>query len=715
LRRLSDPGLASLRRAGRVAIVAPLTFAWYLEVVDAPTAALFGAFGSFAMLGFADFGGAPWPRTRAYLALTVLGAALALAGTALNPFPIPAALAALVVASAIRFTGCFGGYFQASVSPLVLAFVLGATVPETAGSGLGDRALGWVTAGVLAAVASLVLWPRRERLVLRAAVAVVTGVLADAVEAIGATGTIPATTAARINDAGAAMERSLAQPRRPAGPSAHDVVFVYVVDQVRRLATLVAETGPEPVPHGGPATELADAVRATLLAVTHALESGAVPPELGAGVVACIDRRDAAIARSTEQVVQGEDPARVVDAVDAAFALRHLAFLTASLGANVATLVGASLTVEDRSATPLEVPAGGLGGAARRLRTLVATHLVPTSTWMQDSVRSGCAVGVAVLIALSWDLEHGFWVVLGTLSVLRSNAFSTGRSAFDAAVGTAIGFALSAGILAVVGFDRTGLWVLVVACFFLAAYTPQVVGFVVGQACFTVLVVGLFNLIVPEGWRTGLVRLEDIAIGVTVSAVVGFVFWPRRAEHQLRIAAAALYRALAAQLGRAFRGDPESIAVRRAERRAHAAYESYVSEQLGAPRAQRPWATVLATASQGRGAIVALEHRDALATLTASEPVGDALGAGADAIGAAFADLATRIQAPVAAPAPVVDPVAIAASTRGPVLACITAHAHEGGVAGALDAAFARDVLVALAGLVAPARAAVAVADGRRR
>ena len=156
-----------------------------------------------------------------------------------------------------------------------------------------------------------------------------------------------------------------------------------------------------------------------------------------------------------------------------------------------------------------------------------------------------CLVRVAVLVVLLGSVDHAFWVALGTLSVLRSNALSTGRSALEAAAGTAVGFAVAAAVLAVLGVDRIGLWVVMVLGFFCAAYFPQVLGFIAGQAAFTVLVVALFNLIIPEGWRTGLVRIEDIAIGATVSVVVALVFWPRRAEVSLRRIVAILYRALA--------------------------------------------------------------------------------------------------------------------------------------------------------------------------
>jgi hypothetical protein len=47
-------------------------------------------------------------------------------------------------------------------------------------------------------------------------------------------------------------------------------------------------------------------------------------------------------------------------------------------------------------------------------------------------------------VARAFDLSHGFWVVLGTLSVLRSNALGTGRSIVSALAGTAVGIVVGA-------------------------------------------------------------------------------------------------------------------------------------------------------------------------------------------------------------------------------------------------------------------------------
>jgi uncharacterized membrane protein YccC len=46
-------------------------------------------------------------------------------------------------------------------------------------------------------------------------------------------------------------------------------------------------------------------------------------------------------------------------------------------------------------------------------------------------------------------------------------------------------------------------------------------------------VIILFNIIDPEGWKVGLTRIEDVAIGCGVSVVVGLLFWPRGATAAL--------------------------------------------------------------------------------------------------------------------------------------------------------------------------------------
>src|SRR5207248_4522103 len=121
----------------------------------------------------------------------------------------------------------------------------------------------------------------------------------------------------------------------------------------------------------------------------------------------------------------------------------------------------------------------------------------------------------------------GFWVVLGTLSVLRSNALGTGWSILSALAGTAVGIVLGALLVLGIGTHSAVLWAVLPVAILLAAYAPRAISFAAGQAGFTIVVVILFNIIQPTGWKVGLVRIEDVAIGFAISLGVGFLFWPR--------------------------------------------------------------------------------------------------------------------------------------------------------------------------------------------
>jgi hypothetical protein len=142
-------------------------------------------------------------------------------------------------------------------------------------------------------------------------------------------------------------------------------------------------------------------------------------------------------------------------------------------------------------------------------------------------------------------------VVLGTLSVLRSNALNTGQTAIRGLGGTIVGFVIGALLLAVIGTNTTLLWFLLPVAILFAGVAPAAISFAAGQAGFTLTLVFLFNIIQPAGWRVGLLRVEDIALGCGVSLVVGLLFWPRGAGAALRRALADAYTDSAGYLANA--------------------------------------------------------------------------------------------------------------------------------------------------------------------
>src|ERR1700722_14856576 len=205
---------------------------------------------------------------------------------------------------------------------------------------------------------------------------------------------------------------------------------------------------------------------------------------------------------------------------------RRLALATAMVADGSLEAAGAGPIRNRRFAMPDE-------GAPKAIWRRLASHLSFRSVWFRNSVRGAAGLALAVAVVEVTNVEHGFWVVLGTLSVLRSNALGTGSTALRAVGGTAVGFLVGSAIMLGVGSHPVALWVLLPVAVLISGSAASMISFAAGQAGFTLVVIILFNIIQPTGWKVGLTRSEDFAIGWGVSIVVGFLFWPRGATAAL--------------------------------------------------------------------------------------------------------------------------------------------------------------------------------------
>jgi hypothetical protein len=108
-------------------------------------------------------------------------------------------------------------------------------------------------------------------------------------------------------------------------------------------------------------------------------------------------------------------------------------------------------------------------------------------------------------------------------------------------LGTVLGFVAGGALVALVGTNTTVLWLLLPPAVLFAGLAPAAISFAAGQAAFTLTLLILFNILAPEGWQIGLVRIEDVALGSAVSLAVGLLLWPRGAGAALGKALAAAY------------------------------------------------------------------------------------------------------------------------------------------------------------------------------
>jgi uncharacterized membrane protein YccC len=580
-----DPDFVALRRAARAAIVMPGVFAVGDKVIGNADVATFGAFGSFAMLLLVDFSGPLVQRLQAQVALALVGAVLICIGTAASVTPWLGALSMAVVGFGVLFAGVVSSTFAAASTALLLAFILPVSVPAPV-SAVPERLAGWGFAAVCGIIAIAVLWPapNRERLrpaavaACEALAAWIRGELAFVLSGGDeqfAAGRDRAVNQAR--DAVDALQRTfLATPYRPGGLRTSGRTLTRLVAELGWL-NLIMKKSSQAAPPARPGAG-SRPVWAVKMAAAAVLERGA---ELLTRTGGDDDELQAAMSEVSDALTKLEDHAAaelpggpatgtgkpvirtagrpaaetgdhvsmLVSALDPAFRAQEIGYAVTTIGRTIA------LTAAAERRTWLQRMLGrqpeGLPGSLSAAEARAAAHVQPHSVWLRNSIRAAIGLALAVLVARLTGVQHSFWVVLGALSVLRSNALSTGQDSLRALAGTVVGLLVGAAILQGIGTNEVALWILLPIAILLAGVAPAAISFAAGQAAFTLTLVILFNLIKPAGWQVGLLRLEDIALGCAVSIVVGLLFWPRGASAVLRQALADAYAGSAAYLASA--------------------------------------------------------------------------------------------------------------------------------------------------------------------
>ncbi|WP_433318085.1 FUSC family protein [Micromonospora sp. CA-269861] len=198
------------------------------------------------------------------------------------------------------------------------------------------------------------------------------------------------------------------------------------------------------------------------------------------------------------------------------------------------------------------------------------------------------------------QLNHGFWVLLATLTVLRTSAADTRTALRPAVLGTIAGAVVSGAVMLVV--DEPIVYAIILPITLLLAFgVGRLLGPVWQQALFTVLLTVVFAQLSPGGWRLAEARLVDVLLGAVIGVLAGVAMWPRGAGHDLRYNATRYLAATAdavEQTVRAMLGDapPPEDALNRVRRRMvliDSSYCQYHSERHDPHRQQVNWDAVL--------------------------------------------------------------------------------------------------------------------------
>jgi len=527
---------AAAMRTLRAVLVIPSLFALTYEGFGNLQMALFTAFGGFATLVVASFGGRRRDKAVAHLGLALTGSVGLIIGTAVHSIDWLAVLVTIPVAFGIFFAGVAGPNAASGVIAALFPFVLPVATPGTV-SMIPDRLAGWWLASAVSTVAVLLLSPPSPGDRLRAAAAGSARALAAALEAAAA-GTASAADHEASNAARQELMAAFAStPYRPTGLATADQGLASVVQLLEWCTALIADAT-----HGYPNLDRAAQPDRDLLAeaaVVLGQTGDLLADRDGSAALPDVDEMER-LRQASAAYHQSAEPGGDYDSVEAvarhAFDAQVISLAVRNLAADalIATRRADPETIAARrrswygaqpEGTEAERRVAALSGALG----VLGRHASIRSVWFLNSLRASLALAAAVLVADVSGVQHGFWVVLGTLSVLRTNASTTESTALRALAGTVIGFAVGSALLLGIGTSAPALWVALPIAIAVAAYAPGTLPFVFGQAAFTVVIVVLFNLLVPAGWTVGLLRIEDVALGCAVSLIVGVLFWPHGA------------------------------------------------------------------------------------------------------------------------------------------------------------------------------------------
>jgi uncharacterized membrane protein YccC len=563
-----DPGFLIVRRALRVTIAASSGFFACLHLVGNVNAAVYALFATVALGALSEVNGTPAQRTRTYLGALVVGLALASLGTILAVSTWAAAAGMLVVGFLVSFATVGGPQVAAVASGLQLFYVLPCFPPYTPDL-LGQRLIGLTVGVLLLVLADRLLWPAPSLPDLVPRIAHAAGAaaaLADGVRTWLVAGAPHGDgRIAALRDeatrAGAQLRASTLPPAaRPTGPSRHDRSLTHASLAVRvvigrlglaadrlaeqRTAATSTEQATAPAPAGGhslpeepgTAPETADLLETdakALAAVRDALlGEGAPPPR---------DVIDHALSGYVER-----ETFRLAGAVDPAPWLRGELAVSA-VTESVRTLVLATrATLGAPAPPPADTPvdfwflhASPVTLWWRRLRA----HLTPRSVYLQNAIRLAVGLAVARIIAGLLALTHGFWVLLATLSLMRTSAVASRAVLLQAFTGTIIGAIIAAVLLTLVG-PQTHIYAWLTPLLMLAAFAAgPLLGLGAAQAGFTLVVSVVFAQVAPANWELAEDRVFAVIIGGLVGALIGAAVWPRGGAGEVRRVAADCMRA----------------------------------------------------------------------------------------------------------------------------------------------------------------------------
>ncbi|HEX6758484.1 MAG TPA: FUSC family protein, partial [Propionibacteriaceae bacterium] len=386
--------------------------------------------------------GEPWERTKIYGAALLAGIGLVSLGTVLAVNTWAAVAGMLVVGFAIAYAGVGGPRVVGAANGLQLLYIM-PSFPPYAPESLGSRLIGLILGVGLLAIADRVLLPPPVPKPFRHRLAEATRAVHDRlVTVLNSEG--DRQPQAQPESAISLRLSGIPPLERPTGPGRRDRAAMHAVTILRGLEARVGALAGLTLTHQSRATAIHNEGRKLLVVSAHSLDESAEalesPPDRRAqtdsgsveAALAGYLRRREAVAGSSQ--VDQDLPNRL------RFAIVTEEFAAWAWDLAVATRIVQGDQVPEPPTRSIAEPFWYSNRSTpslwlRRFRG----HFTPRSVFFQNAVRLAVGLAAARLVAGLLDLSHGFWMLLATLTLMRTSVAATRSTVLPAFLGTTAG------------------------------------------------------------------------------------------------------------------------------------------------------------------------------------------------------------------------------------------------------------------------------------
>ena len=474
--RIHDPGGAAFRRGVQLAIAVPLIAFLVSRVALDPEGVVYGALLATTILANSDFSG-PW-QVRVFGPIATAGFAgiAVVIGILASVNLVSVVLVTLVVGTGLAFVPTLRGLPAAGAPSVLLMYAIAVTT-DVKLADLPKVVLGLAIGVGVTVVVLLLVFPRDARSQIRIDIAIAMRAQADYVSARWLRQGNPDTTYEHYRETIDTLTRDwIGKPFRPAGTAESNHALILLASRMR----VVFDSLPGiPIPdESDDVSATATMAVATMRANADALDGISPPPSLND----IDDQREDARDFVVRQIRMNVQPRIAIEKTRRRHGAQILLALAADASVMVQRVLGDTRKTDQRT---LETP--------ERWWTDLAVNATLRSPWGRHAVRTGIALAAAAAVVSIADLSHGYWVILGVISVLRIDAAATGRQAARALTGTLVGVVIGFFVLLALNPYPAAVWLLAPIAAFMAAWSSRAIGFAVGQGAFSFFVLVLFG------------------------------------------------------------------------------------------------------------------------------------------------------------------------------------------------------------------------------